>query len=586
MSYGAIANYLSTFIDYSELNEEFDYSFNLNSTNDIALQELHKFNKIYKSFFFYKNRLVYMINNYEIVLKKDDLIQIINLYLYFKDNNKNNTYLIAEFLLSYYNTISSQEYAKNVENSKKTKNEFRDILSSFSQLKKPIIEFYDLSYELYTRIIDYSIKNEDIFIGDILDRICINMKLKADKKEIIVEKLLKNGIYPMTVIKYDNIVNCHVDFYERYIIDILKRETYYNYPENILYILNNKQLLKKEILNLVLNDIITKINVIQDRVTNPSANFIQILSEIDEIIKLINRLLNKLIAIESEQVKKMHECLNNILYIKRMVVADTEKMNSQMQEFTYEQAIPNSKISEFVESINKNIGSLYCFSSGNFIKRLNQSLENYSKYPTSYIFNSFSIDSEAQVYQKSNDGIENSIFKKYYDSKGKKYTVNHSELRNILTEGYYNQLIKYMRDSFMNEQKLIISFFDIKEGRNSLIEKLIKKGNYVLENNYIILAENVIIIEGMIIKIMKNKKLNYTKSGISNLNVLAKEYYSDDIYFNGLMYINYILYEKQGLNIRNNISHGNYFKRNVEVELFTTFCALMFLNNLSRKECK
>lgn len=585
MSYGDVADYLSTFIDYDELNEEFDYSFNLKSTNDIALHELHKFNKVYKSFFFYQNRLVYMINNYEIVLKKDDLNQMINLYLYFKDDNKNNTYLIAEFLLSYYNTISSQEYAKNVKNSKKIKDEFRDTISSFSQLKKPIIEFYDLSYELYNKIIDYSIKNEDVFIGDILDRLCINMKLKNDKKNIIIEKLLKNSIYPMTVIKYDNMVKCHVDFYERYITDILKKETYYNYPENILYILNNKKILKKEILNLVLNDIITKINIIQDKSTVPSENFIQILSEIDEIIKLINRFLNKLVSIESEQVEKMHECLNNILYIKRMVVADTEKMNSQMQEFTYEQTIPNKKISEFVESINKNIGSLYGYSSGNFTKRLNQSLENYSKYPISYVFNSFSIDSEAQIYQKSDDGIENSIFKKYYDTKGKEYTENHSELRNILTKDYYNQLIKYMRNSFISEQKFMILFFDIKEGKNSLIDKLIKKGNYVLKNNYIILAENVIATESIIIKIMKNKNLNYTKSGFSNLNVLAKQYYSDDIYFNGLMYINYILYEKQGLNIRNNISHGNYFKRNIEVELLTTFCALIFLNNLLRKEC-
>lgn len=585
MSYGDVAYYLSTFIDYNELNEEFDYSFNLKSTNDVALQELHKFNKIYKSFFFYKNRLVCMINNYEIVLKKNDLSQIINLYLYFKDNNKNNTYLIAEFLLSYYNTISNQEYAKNVKNSKKIKKEFQDTISSFSQLKKPIIEFYDLSYELYNRIIDYSIKNEDVFIGDILDRLCINMKLKNDKKNIIIEKLLKNSIYPMTVIKYDNMVKHHVEFYERYITDILKKETYYNYPENILYILNNKKILKKEILNLVLNDIINKINIIQDKSTVLSENFMQILSEIDEIIKLINRFLNKLVSIESEQVEKMHECLNNILYIKRMVVADTEKINSQMQEFTYEQTVPNKKISEFVESINKNIGSLYGYSSGNFTKRLNQSLENYSKYPISYVFNSFSIDSEAQIYQKSDEEIENSIFKKYYDTKGKEYTENHSELRNILTKDYYNQLIKYMRNSFISEQRFMILFFDIKEGKNSLIDKLIKKGNYVLKNNYIILAENVLSIESIIIKIMKNKNLNYTKSGFSNLNVLAKEYYSDDIYFNGIMYINYILYERQGLNIRNNISHGNYFKRNIEVELLTTFCALMFLNNLLRKEC-
>ena len=47
-----------------------------------------------------------------------------------------------------------------------------------------------------------------------------------------------------------------------------------------------------------------------------------------------------------------------------------------------------------------------------------------------YIFNSYNIDSESQIYLKSDEGIEDSIFKTYYDKKGQEYTKNHPELRN------------------------------------------------------------------------------------------------------------------------------------------------------------
>lgn len=131
----------------------------------------------------------------------------------------------------------------------------------------------------------------------------------------------------------------------------------------------------------------------------------------------------------------------------------------------------------------------------------------------------------------------------------------------------------------------MLLFFDNKEGNRSLISKLISKGNYKINNDYIILAMNVSQIENGIVEILKSKGKKLTKNGSTNLNELAKDYENDGAYFNGLMYINYILYERHGLNIRNNISHGNYFKKNVEVEIMTTICAIMFLNNLIRKEC-
>lgn len=84
MIYGDIADFISTFIDYEETNELFDYRCLDNDSPESYNNELHKFNHLYKCYFFNKDRLSFMINNYEIVLKKEDLIHLMKIYLYYK----------------------------------------------------------------------------------------------------------------------------------------------------------------------------------------------------------------------------------------------------------------------------------------------------------------------------------------------------------------------------------------------------------------------------------------------------------------------------------------------------------------------
>ena len=105
MLYSEIRQFLGTFIDIEEKNESFDYNLNESDSPEDYTNELHKFNQIY-------NSLIYMFNNYEILLKSDDLKQIVKLYNFYKSKNDNNSLLLAEFLLSYYN--STNEYKKNV----------------------------------------------------------------------------------------------------------------------------------------------------------------------------------------------------------------------------------------------------------------------------------------------------------------------------------------------------------------------------------------------------------------------------------------------------------------------------------------
>ena len=585
MIYGDVADYLATIIDYKELDKPFDFDAFKNNSNESYINELHKFNYFYKCYFFNNNRLVFMINNYEIVLKKDVLTHLIEMYLYFKEKDNRNSMLIAEFLLSYYNTIKSKEYNDKVSNAKNIIKQFNEVILKSKELKNPVLEFSNVSYKLYDMVIDHSIKQKNFYVGEMVQRACTNLKLIPDMKNKLIEKFLRNQILPMNVIEFDSRISEHVSYYEQYIKYIISENTYYKYPENIIYKLDNIGKLRKNIKNLILNNIIDKINAIHDRAFNYQESVIQLIAEIDEIIQLINRLLNKLKSLNERQRKKIHECINNILYIKRVVLSDDDRIKSQMQEFTYNTSIPNKEISEYVELVETKPGILYHHSCGNFIKKLEDSLNIYSEHAISYTFNSFNIDSEKQIYFKSDDIIENTVFKQYYDSKGMEYTKQHPELQNKLDGGYYSQMLKCIKNQFVTEQFLIISFFNINKGEGSLIKLLMSRGELVLKNKYVVLAINVSQIEHMIVELLKKHEKKHSKSGVSNLNELAKDYIDDPTYFNGLMYINYILYERQGLDIRNNIAHGNYFKKDIEVELLTTFCAIMFLNSLYRKEC-
>lgn len=584
MLYGEIKEYLETFIECDTLNEKFDYSINNESSPDIYLKELKKFNNTYNLFFMNKGRLVFMINNYEIILREEDLKQILKLFLFYKKSNSDNCYLIAEFLLSYFNTINSKEYKKNVSSYKEIKDTFKKIILSNNEDKNILSTFKQMSFKLYNKIIDYGAHKDNFFLGDILERACINFNNDKLLKAKIIKKLLENNVYPSKVILYDESIKENFKYYKKYLLDYENYSIYSRFPDEMLYILDKNGLLKNSIIKLIINNIVDRTNMLQEKCDDEHENFIQIISEIDYLKSFLNNALNRFTMLSCCHKKKIHECLINLLYMKRVLVSDEDRINSQMQEFKYEQIIPNGKIEEFVNAVNDNIAVLYSSSVCNFEKELEQSLNTYAKYPMSYIFSSYNIDSDSQTYLKSEDGFVDSVFMNYYDEKGKIFTNKNTNLQNILTKGYYIQLIKYLKQQFISYQQYIILFFDLKEGKRSLIDKLIKQGNFKLYNDYVILALTVIQIENSIIDLLKIKDKNITNNGFNNLNELAKEYTNDDFNFNGLMYINYILYEKHGLNIRNNIAHGNYFGKNIDIQILTTICAIMFINGLLRKE--
>lgn len=566
--------FLNTFITCEAIDEDFDYSLDEKSSSEQYLVELKKFNSLYKNYF---------INSY-LVLKDKDLIHIMKLFFYFKKNNSNNCYLISEFLLSYFNSINNKEYKIKVSNYKDVRNSFKSCVLQNNKKENVLSIFKNITFDLYNKIIDYGLTNKDCFLGDILERSCINFRNDKVIKKKLIKKYLENNIYPSKVIIYDENIKENFKYYEKYLLDYETYNVYSMFPNEMINILDKKGLLNNKIIKTIINKTIDRTNIIQDKCLDETESFIQIIAEIEETKNFLNFCLNKLTMLSSKHKNKIHECLINLLYLKRSIISNEERMKSQMQCFEYRDKITDKEINEIADLINNNIANLYLISVGNFEKEMGEALENYAKYPLGYITNSYNIDSTSQTYIRSEEGFVDSTFMKYYDEIGKEYTFNHRNMQNILMNDYYVQMLKYMKDLFNIKQLNIISFFDIKYGKNALINKLIAQGDYQLKNEYIILALNTMQIENSIIELLKINNKKVLMNGFDNLNELAKLYINNKYYINGLMYINYVLYERQGLNIRNNIAHGNYFAKNIDVELLTSFCSLMFLNGLLRKE--
>lgn len=130
-------------------NEKFDYDFSKNCTDEKFNEEYKKFLNIYNSVFYLKNRLVTIFNSYEIRIKKKDLIYLFELYIYSMNKFKYQKIILEEFLVTYYNTISTKEYRENYKKYNDSKKDFNETLKMFN-LKK---QFFVLCIRLVVLMI-------------------------------------------------------------------------------------------------------------------------------------------------------------------------------------------------------------------------------------------------------------------------------------------------------------------------------------------------------------------------------------------------------------------------------------------------
>ena len=249
-----------------------------------------------------------------------------------------------------------------------------------------------------------------------------------------------------------------------------------------------------------------------------------------------------------------------------------------MHEMEFKQSIPSKEVDNFRNSLLNNKFSLYAASKVRFTADVGHALESYAKYPLQSIVSMYHIDSVGQVYST---GIEeknkiNSNFKKYYDQKGEDYTKNHPKLMNKLSQNYYDELLRYLSKTFLMQQNLTLSVLGHDDFRK-IINELKDSISYQNDNDYSVVVSNILAIETDVLKLLQRNNLNISQDGYSNLNALF-ETYSDEDKKDGIMYLNYILYEKSGLNLRNKMMHGVMINSNLDIALLVTFSGLIFVS--------
>ena len=96
-----------------------------------------------------------------------------------------------------------------------------------------------------------------------------------------------------------------------------------------------------------------------------------------------------------------------------------------------------------------------------------------------------------------------------------------------------------------------------------------------MDNDYAIVVNNILAMELHIQELLKRNNLNIEQDDFTNLNNLF-DCYDNDYQKNGLMYLNYILYDKNGLNLRNKMLHGSLINSDLNIPLLVSFSGLLF----------
>ena len=575
-----LKEFLEEKFEYNGLHDEYDYNFCKKNDKELFIAEFRKFIGMYELFFYYKNRLVTVINSYEIQLDKKVIEHLCELYKFAKENDMyNEKVILIDFLYTYYKSIISKEYRENNSNFKKVHNDFIKTIEEKNLKKDFFTKLIHELYVFYKELIQYGINNEIYIDSEIINRIFNNLNGQNEYYNEIINIFINNKKNLYNIIEFDNEKEEHIDVYVEYMENYLDEFGGYNYVKEMLNILDCSNVLTLEICRKIINKYIGITNEKCKRIKEKNDSFIKELSEIDSLKQELNYILRNINSLDNIQRDKIRECIVQLLRLKRYIVSDHDHVKNEMHEFSNEILIDKMEVEKCKHAIVENKYKLYASSKVDFDKEIGVALESYAEHAITSIVSNFQIDSSRQIYSlniEKKEKREDDNFKKYFDEKGKEYTLNHPKLMNKLNKDYYEELLRYLSKTFCMHQDLIILILG-DEFKNT-IEKLKIDLGYEYDNEYAIGVNNILAIEQNIINVLEEKGLPISEDGFENINNLVEIYKDDSTALNGLMYLNYILYEKSGMNLRNDMMHGNLIHQELSKELLVTFAGLIFVS--------
>lgn len=571
-------------------NEDADNDFNVTieeMSREVFDVEFNTFARIYSHFFYNKNRLMYFINNYEIKLDKKYVEHILKLYNYSREHEmKKHTYLLADFIFTYYNTIHKPEYIKNMGNSNAIK-ELVAIIKIRADGDTFVNELRDICFDLYQDIIAYSIKNDFFISARTSDKI-LNAYTEEKYRNTLFDLLLtsKTDVYNLCEHDYD--INKHRAYYEDYVRSNIPNVYGFTDINKMIKKLDDNKCISKDFSKEVTNLCIKATNILGSKSVSKEENCINVISAINDLKRLLIT-INKCQNSFGEYKEKIKKCLYCLMALKRNLLYDVNYVDKGMLEHKFNFTIPREVIDSFLTTIKNNHYNLYNLLKMDFDKCMQNAIKNYSSSPLLSHVTRMRIDSDNKMYYINEEKQinTNSNYKKYYDVAGRKYTQEHSdELQNIISEDYYEEMLIYLQSYFFsNDLGLKVEL--LKDEYAGILQTMKDFMKYTYDNEYAIIVNNIIAIESTINdlseKIFKNRKVKTE----DNLEELFKYYLNNNSKRNGLMFINYLLYEKSGPNYRNRYVHGNAsFSKEFEKPLLCTFAIIIFLGWLINNDNK
>ena len=560
--------------------EPFEYSVTENSSIQEFQKEFERFLSLYRLLYYNENRLVTAINSNEIMLHTKVVDYLFNLYLFSKNNNLNvQQGLLADFLYTYYKTITSIDYKKNKDNYSEAIDTFQSILEKYGMKKMFFKDFEKIIYNFYKSLLEYSIENDKFIDTEIINKIFHNIKTEEYYNGLLEMALeSKDNLYD--IIRYDKEKEKHLDIYLEYITESFENEKTHQTTLNILFTLDKANLVDINEAKKIINYYVSIVNNMCEELRKKEVSFLNSISDIENVRKELYSLLCGLKILGAKCKNKIREMLTEILRLKRYLISDDNYVNKDMTHIKFQQEISNELIENYRKLIDNNKYLLYQIAKVNFSDYVGKALELFSEFPLQSLVTNFHIDSlqHSYIVNTGKKRNENNQFKKFYDELGAKYTQEHSELQNKLASNYYEELLNYLSKNFIAHNQFVLSIlgYDLFQ---KVIKELKDELSYPVDNEYVIVVTNILAIESNVIKLLKIKNREICANGYENLEKLFGLY--DDIKKkDGIMYLNYILYEKSGLNLRNKMFHGTLINSDLSIPLLVTFCGLIFISGL------
>lgn len=533
-----------------------------------------------KSAYFKNGVMLYKINDYFLPYEKyfeklklllDASIRLDNFYA---------TGFISFFLASYQYSIEDKTYESLKQ---EVKQKFYEVFPRKLFYKNG--RFYESDYMYINKYIEHC-KNSAQQV-ETSDLEVFVPRFFLTKRNGLYEKLLdsifecSNSLFYL--VDYDYCIAKHIDDYEKIIKENTRISEAYKFEAAIKLEkkLDNKDVLKYDLLKYTMNTIIKFENQLIYEMTNSEKHELQCIASVNLVLDALHH-LNNFKTADKTIKEKIDECIKVILFhkrnfLKRGSVSDIEYFENNIE-------LSRTIVDNIRRSLNKDLTNLYQHLYIDFASTMKEAIKNYADSPFIHLFSHVEIMEELGVY-KDRDGFKNeSLFSKFYNELGIKTQNELGELLNYYKGDFYLLMLTHLHsEGTIPGQIIRIHNKDLIENR--LISYIIKDyfgiEKYDVSNPYILCVIMIIQIEIRIYELIELYGGKFIPKKMEESLYWLFSTFNNQVFKNMIMNVYYVLYAEYGMELRNNFMHGNIVSKNdLMIEVMYIFSSLLMLDAL------